>query len=74
MRAEDVKVTIELVLAASGCDHADVRHMPRLLSDNSSVTSPVIWPNGWKITKWITFAVHPSTRKPKARSSVGIKQ
>ena len=36
MRAEDVTATIELALAASGCDHAVVRHMPRLLSDNGS--------------------------------------
>ena len=36
MRAEDVTDTIELALAASGCDHAIVRHMPRLLSDNGS--------------------------------------
>jgi len=28
--------TIELALAASGCDQAVVRHMPRLLSDNGS--------------------------------------
>ncbi|GER08705.1 hypothetical protein GCM10007972_27230 [Iodidimonas muriae] len=36
MRAEDVMATIELALAASGCDHAVVRHMPRPLSDNGS--------------------------------------
>ena len=36
MRAEDVKDTIELALAASGCDQAVVRHKPRLLSDNGS--------------------------------------
>jgi len=36
MRAEDVTDTIELALAASGCDQAVVRHMPRLLSDNGS--------------------------------------
>ena len=36
MRAEDVTNTIELALAASGCDQAVVRHMPRLLSDNGS--------------------------------------
>jgi len=34
MRAEDVTDTIELALAASGCDQATVRHKPRLLSDN----------------------------------------
>jgi len=36
MRAKDVTDTIELALAASGCDQAVVRHMPRLLSDNGS--------------------------------------
>ena len=36
MRAEDVTATIELALAASGCDQAVVRHRPRLLSDNGS--------------------------------------
>ena len=36
MRAIDVTDTIELALAASGCDQAVVRHMPRLLSDNGS--------------------------------------
>jgi putative transposase len=34
MRAEDVTDTLELALAASGCDQAHVRHKPRLLSDN----------------------------------------
>ena len=34
MRAEDVTDTLELALAASGCDNAKVLHKPRLLSDN----------------------------------------
>lgn len=34
MRAEDVTETLDLALAASGCDSATVRHKPRLLSDN----------------------------------------
>jgi putative transposase len=34
MRAEDVTDTLQLALEASGCDHATVRHKPRLLSDN----------------------------------------
>ncbi|WP_408609182.1 IS3 family transposase [Allopontixanthobacter confluentis] len=34
MRAEDVTDTLELALAASGCDQAHVVHKPRLLSDN----------------------------------------
>jgi transposase InsO family protein len=34
MRTEDVTDTLELALAASGCDQAHVHHRPRLLSDN----------------------------------------
>jgi len=34
MRAEDVTDTLDRALAASGCDHANVLHRPRLLSDN----------------------------------------
>ncbi len=36
MKAGDVTDTLELALAASGCDQAHVRHKPRLLSDNGS--------------------------------------
>ena len=34
MKADDVTDTLQLALAASGCDHARVVHKPRLLSDN----------------------------------------
>jgi putative transposase len=34
MAASDATGTLELALAASGCDRARVRHRPRLLSDN----------------------------------------
>lgn len=34
MRAEDVTDTLDMALAASGCDQATVMHKPRLLSDN----------------------------------------
>ena len=36
MRAEDVTDTLDLALAASGCDQVHVVHKPRLLSDNGS--------------------------------------
>ncbi len=36
MKAEDVTDTLELALEASGCSSANVRHKPRLLSDNGS--------------------------------------
>lgn len=34
MRTDDVTDTLNLALKASGCDHANVAHRPRLLSDN----------------------------------------
>jgi transposase InsO family protein len=36
MKANDVTATLQLALAASGCDSATVVHKPRLLSDNGS--------------------------------------
>ena len=36
MRAEDVTDTLNIALAASGCDSAKVVHKPRLLSDNGA--------------------------------------
>ena len=36
MRADDVTDTLDLALAASGCDQARVVHRPRLLSDNGA--------------------------------------
>ena len=36
MKAQDVTDTLDVALAASGCDQARVVHKPRLLSDNGS--------------------------------------
>ena len=36
MRAEDVTDTLDIALAASGCDSAKILHKPRLLIDNGS--------------------------------------
>ena len=36
MKAADVTDTLEMALTASGCDQVQVRHKPRLLSDNGS--------------------------------------
>ena len=36
MKAGDVTETLELALQASGCDQVEVRHKPRLLSDNGA--------------------------------------
>ncbi len=36
MRAEDVTDTLDIALAASGCDSDKVQHKPSLLSNNCS--------------------------------------
>ena len=36
MKAGDVTATLKLALEASGCNHANIVHKPRLLSDNGS--------------------------------------
>jgi putative transposase len=51
MRAEDVTETLDLALAASGCDSATVLHKPRLLSDNAPATSPANWQNTSRPTR-----------------------
>jgi putative transposase len=39
MRAENVTDTLDLALAASGCDQAHAHHRPRLLSDMFPVST-----------------------------------
>ena len=51
MRAEDVTDTLDLALAASGCDSATVLHKPRLLSDNGPATSRGNWRNTSRPTR-----------------------
>ena len=67
--------TLDLALAASGLDKMTVVHRPRLLSDNgSSYVAERSRPNGWTARTWSTSAARPITRRPRARSSVGIKR
>jgi putative transposase len=58
MKAGDVTDTLQMALTASGCASARVAHKPRLLSDNGSRTC----------------AVRPIIRRPRARSSAGIRR
>src|SRR3954465_5831455 len=37
-------------------------------------TSRPIWPNGWTIAIWLTCVARPAIRKPRARSSAGIRR
>ena len=34
MKAKEVTDTLDMALQASGCEHANVKHKPSLLSDN----------------------------------------
>ena len=76
MMADDVTATLKLALEASGCNRANVVQKPRLLRDNGSS-----YVSG-DLAEWledqdmeaITFGAHRITRKPRARSSAGIKR
>jgi transposase InsO family protein len=46
VKASDVTDTLELALQACGCDQINVRHRPRLLSDNGAsyiASEPAKW-------------------------------
>ena len=73
MKAEAVTATLDLALKASGCDQATVVHKPRLLSDNGSSYITSTWPNGSMTVTWSTSVALPTTPKPRARSSAGIR-
>ena len=74
MKAEDVTDTLELALAASGLDQADVAHRPRLLSDNGSSYVAGDLADGSTSRTWITSAARPTIRRPRARSSAGTRR
>ena len=65
MRAGDVTDTLELALAASGCDTAKVLHRPRLISDNgaSYVAGDLArWLGGKGIARIRGAPNHPQTQ------------
>lgn len=65
MRADGVRDKIELVLTASDCDQAVVRHKPRLLSDNGSCYisgNLAEWLEGRKMTPVDGAPFHPQTQ------------
>ena len=74
MKAQDVTDTLDLALAASGCDQARIVHKPRLLSDNGSSYVWLIWQIGWMHRTWATFEARPTIRRHRARSNAGIKR
>ena len=65
MKASDVTDTLQLALAASGCDQAHVRHKPRLLSDNGSsyISGDLAtWLDDRKMTHVRGAPYHPQTQ------------
>jgi transposase InsO family protein len=65
MKAEDVTDTLQLALAASGCDSAHVVHKPRLLSDNGSSyvsAEPAEWLDGNGMHHVRGAPCHPQTQ------------
>lgn len=65
MKVEDVTDTLDLALAASGCDKVKVEHRPRLLSDNGPcyVASDLgEWLETYKIDQVHGAPGHPQTQ------------
>jgi transposase-like protein len=72
MRAQDVTDTLDLALAASGCDSARVLHKPRLLSDNgpSYIAEELAQYIKARDMSHVRGAPMP---RPRARSSAGTR-
>jgi putative transposase len=65
MKAKDVTDTLQLALTASGCDQVQVRHRPRLLSDNGSsyISGDLAeWLDERKMTHVRGAPYHPQTQ------------
>ena len=75
MKAKDVTATLDLALAASGLDQMTVVHRPRLLSDNgASYVAERSRRMAGSARRWSMSAAPPITRRPRARSSAGIRR
>jgi putative transposase len=72
--SRDIDEDVQLALTASGCASARVVHKQRLLSDNGSSYVSGDLQIGSKIPAWRTCAVRPIIRRPRARSSAGIRR
>jgi transposase InsO family protein len=75
MKVDDVTDTLDLALAASGCDKVKVEHRPRLLSDNGPcyVASDLgEWLEKYKGSSRSTAL--PAIRRPRARSNAGTRR
>ncbi|MGQ3279307.1 MAG: transposase, partial [Shinella sp.] len=68
MKVEDVTDTLDLALAASGCDRVRVEHRPRLLSDNGPcyVASDL----GEWLEKYAIEQVHGAPGHPQTQGKI----
>jgi transposase-like protein len=73
MRAQDVTDTLDLALAASGCDSARVLHKPRLLSDNGPSYIAEELAQYIKARDMSHVRGAPMHPRPRARSSAGTR-
>src|SRR3954467_13273974 len=65
MKAQDVTDTLDIALAASGCDQARIIHKPRLLSDNGSSyvsSGPAEWLDAQDMGHVRGAPYHPQTQ------------
>ena len=74
MRAEDVTDTLELALAASGCDQRASCTSHGCSATTARATSRAILANGSKTPAWGMSAARPIIRRPRARSSAGTRR
>ena len=74
MKAKDVTATLDLALFASGLDKMTVVHRPRLLSDNGASYVATDLAQWLDRRRWSMSAAPPITRRPRARSSAGIRR
>ena len=73
MRAGDVTDTLDLALAASGCDTAKVVHRPGCSATTARPTSLATSRAGSRARASPIFAAPRTTPRPKARSSAGTR-
>ena len=74
MKVGDVTQTLDLALQASGLIGQKSSIAPDCSQTMALPTSRRSWPNGWTSAIWGTCVARPAIRKPRARSSVGIKR
>ena len=75
MAARDVTETLDRALQTSGLHSAAVQHRPRLCClTMARVTSLRTWQNGLMAAAWIISAAPLAIRKPRVKSSAGIKR